>query len=123
MPSGSKLDEKSERQSTWSVLFKYRDLVASPLEEFRAQKNRAEQAVVTIAPPKADHATLVAHQETLRDVLLVSQILIESPQDDTNPKISIQKSENYHCERCRLYFEVLAKEPADVCKRCSLALN
>ena len=122
MPSGQSMDEDGDMQKRWSMLFGYRDLVASPLEEFRAQKNRAEQAVVTISPKPEDHKALEELQETLKDVLLVSEIIVSPPNASKTSSVSIKKSEHNHCERCRLYFKTLAKQPEDVCNRCSEAL-
>ncbi len=118
LPEGLAQDETTQDYADWQTLYSYRELALKELEEFRKQKHKSEDAMVTIQPKKEDRSCLAKHTSLLADMMIVSGVSIS--EDNANPPtISVNQHTGAKCERCWKWFQNL---PTDVCHRCNDAM-
>ena len=120
LPKGKRLDENDEIVKRWTTFIKYRELATKELEAFRAQKNRSEDAQITISPTKADRAWLASQEPVLEQLFIVSKVVI-AKEDSESPKLEVAKAGGNRCERCWRWYENLSKKTGDTCERCAEA--
>ena len=120
LPKGKRLDENDEIVKRWTTFIKYRELATKELEAFRAQKNRSEDAQITISPTKADRAWLASQELVLEQLFIVSKVVI-AKEDSESPKLEVAKAGGNRCERCWRWYETLSKKTGDTCERCAEA--
>ena len=119
LPTGSLLAEDDPSVKTWNTLRKYRDLCGKALEEFRAQKNRSEDACLTIHAPEADRKILEASLETFANLTIVSKVVLGS---GTDGGIDVSAAPGSRCERCWRWYEEMSESADDLCIRCCAAI-
>lgn len=115
LPTGSLMDKDSTEMTTWNLFKQYRDSCGKPLEEFRAQKNRSEDACVTIHAPAADREILSESLESLAELLIVSKVVLGSGEDGA---ISVSPAPGVRCDRCWRWYESMSDNP-ELCVRCA----
>jgi isoleucyl-tRNA synthetase len=119
LPKGTLLADDDEAVTTWNTLRKYRDLSGKALEEFRAQKNRSEDACLTIHAPEEDRAVLRKSLQTFANLTIVSKVVLG---DESDGRIEVSAAPGSRCERCWRWYEEMSETSNDLCLRCAGAM-
>jgi isoleucyl-tRNA synthetase len=120
MPEGRELAEDDELAAAFEVLLRYKELAGPPLEDFRSQKNRSEDARLLVTPTQQDAAVLKKHQMTFSELCIVSQVQLQEPAETAS--IAVEPAAGERCERCWRWYEAMSSV-ADLCGRCHSALG
>ncbi len=108
----------------WNSLFAVRNIVLLALEEARQEKKigKALEAKVRIAAPETTLALLQKYEGSLKELMNVSQVEIESGAD---LKVTVLPADGLRCERCWNYRTDIGLDPRwpTVCGRCVEALR
>jgi isoleucyl-tRNA synthetase len=121
LPEGKPLAADSELATAWQVLLAYREGANKAIEVFRAQKNKSVDARVVVTPRAADRALLEAHLGDLPGLFIVSQVELAASAA-AEPSFVVEHARGERCARCWQWYESLAADPADVCRRCAQAV-
>jgi isoleucyl-tRNA synthetase len=119
LPKGTLLADDDEAVTTWNTLRKYRDLSGKALEEFRAQKNRSEDACLTIHAPEEDREVLRKSLQTFANLTIVSKVVLG---DESDGRIEVSAAPGSRCERCWRWYEEMSETSNDLCLRCAGAM-
>ena len=114
------------RAGAWKALFELRELALPELEKARQAKaiGKALEAKLTFAGSSPALAAAQAHQESLRELLNVSQLEIQ-PAGEAALTISVSKAAGEKCERC-WHWETDVGSHAEhptICGRCVRAVQ
>jgi isoleucyl-tRNA synthetase len=108
----------------WNALFAVRNIVLLALEEARQEKKigKALEAKVRIAAPETTLALLQKYEGSLKELMNVSQVEIESGVD---LKATVLPADGLRCERCWNYRTDIGLDSRwpTVCGRCVEALQ
>ncbi len=113
-----------EVRSAWQTFFLLRERVLPELEKARQAKvlGKALEARLVLALPGAEAATAAAHGPELKEILNVSQLLIE---DGPEFQVRVERAHGAKCERCWHWEEdvgLSAIHPT-LCPRCTAAVT
>ena len=120
-----------QEQEDWDKTLEVRSEITKPLEIARKEKRigLALDALVLIKPPEEDTKWFESHEDTLRDITIVSQLKIVDSFSDTEApvweseeieglKVQILKAKGQKCQRCWQWSEAVT-EQQEVCDRCA----
>jgi isoleucyl-tRNA synthetase len=116
-------------RADWDRLIQVRNEVLRALENARNQKviGSGLEAKVTLSAPRDLDELLNRYRETLRYLLIVSQVEVkQSPGGNgSGLKVEVSKADGQKCERCWNYSTLVGSDSAHptVCERCSEALG
>jgi isoleucyl-tRNA synthetase len=93
----------SEESTLWNILFQLREQALPELERMRQDKaiGKALQAHLVLAGPEEVLGPVLNHQETLRELLNVSQLTLKSEGASGTPVVVTgSHADGQKCERC-----------------------
>ena len=118
-------ERTAEERATWASLFQLRELALGELEKARQAKHigKALEAKLTLTGPTEALSQARAHQESLRELLNVSQLDLRFDQSPT-VSAAVTKAEGQKCERCWHWETDVGSEPGHptICGRCVRAI-
>ncbi len=118
MPEGTLLADDSKEAQVWKTLRKYRDVSGKALEEFRAQKNRSEDACLTLHPAGEDREIMAENLATFAELAIVSKALLGEGSDG---RVEVTAAPGERCDRCWRWYESMSSNP-ELCQRCADAV-
>jgi isoleucyl-tRNA synthetase len=111
---------------SWQTLFEIRELAFPELEKARQAKviGKALEAKITLAGNAEKLAAALAHEETLRELLNVSQLEI-STSDSAGIQVTVLRADGQKCERCWHWETNVGSHPdhLGLCSRCIEAIK
>jgi isoleucyl-tRNA synthetase len=113
----------------WDRLLQFRNEVLKPLETARNQKviGSGLEAKVNLSAPDDLYELLARYRETLRYLLIVSQVELKRAAggNGSGLKVEVSRADGQKCERCWNYSTQVGNDPQfpSVCERCSAALK
>ena len=120
------LERPEAERAGWKVLFELRELALPELEKARQAKHigKALEAKLTFAGSGPALTAASAHQETLRELLNVSQLAIQ-PAGEGAVTVSVSKAAGQKCERCWHWETDVGSKAAHptICGRCVKAVE
>jgi len=115
----------TEEEALWKDLLKLRNDVLPELEKARQAKTigKALEAKLTLKLPNDLAGRLVAHLETLRELLNVSQL--EIIPDAAQLEVVVSRADGQKCERCWHWETDVGahREHPTICGRCVAAVT
>jgi len=106
---------------SWDGLLAVRETALKELEKAREEKliGNSLEAQVRLRVPTALAALLAAHADRLKDLFIVSDVLIEAARDG-EPTAAVAKAPGKKCVRCWNYSTSVGTSAAhpDFCRRC-----
>lgn len=112
-------------EEEWEKIWKIKEAVNKKIEEKRSEKiiGHSLDAKVSIAASKDDYYVLKKLGDELKDIFIVSQVVIE---ENTETVITVSRADGKKCQRCWQYSIDITppngKFP-EVCKRCEDILS
>ncbi len=114
------VDDKLDRK--WTELLVIKDEISKELEAARKEKviGHSLDAKVVVSASK----DLSADADTLRDVLIISQLSVENKPEGDTIDIKVSKADGEKCARCWRYDTTVGAESSHpaICRRCVEAL-
>ncbi len=112
---------EGDEAESWEALGAVREIVLKELEKAREEKliGNALEAQVTLRAPAAQRDLLAAHAAALKDLFIVSDVVIE-PVEADELTVAVAKAPGQKCVRCWNYSTFVGTSPAhpDFCRRC-----
>ena len=119
-------DRPEAERTAWKALFELRELALPELEKARQAKEigKALEAKLTFTGSSPAVAAAQAHQESLRELLNVSQLEFK-PAGEAALTISVSKAAGEKCERCWHWESDVGSHPEHptICGRCVKAVR
>ena len=119
------LERPEPEQAAWKALFELCELALPELEKARQAKEigKALEAKLTFTGSSPAVAAAQAHQESLRELLNVSQLGFK-PAGEAALTISVSKAAGEKCERCWHWETDVGSHPEHpaICGRCVAAV-
>ena len=115
-------------EAEWTSLLAVRDEALKALEAARAAKEIGAglEAQLHVAAAEPLHAVLQRHQDELRYLFIVSDVVLEksATNGDAGVQIKVNRAPGAKCERCWNYSSHVGEDKAypTVCERCSPVL-
>ena len=120
------LEQSEAEQAAWKALFDLREIALPELEKARQAKQigKALEAKLTFTGSSPALTTATAQQESLRELLNVSQLEIR-PGGDGAVTVVVSKAAGEKCERCWHWEPDTGGNPAHptICGRCVRAVE
>src|SRR4029079_8520869 len=120
-------DDQTDLLAGWERLFEIRDQVLRVLEEARVAKQIGSslEAKVSLTASGETLALLQSHENELRYVFIVSQVVLNESNERKEVSITVSGADGQKCERCWNYSTRVGESSKfpTVCERCSEALN
>ena len=122
----AKLERAKAEQAVWKTLFELRDLALPELEKARQAKQigKALEAKLSFVGSSEMLAEAKEHQESLRELLNVSQLEIK-PERGDKIAVAVSRADGAKCERCWHWETDVGSHPdhPTICARCVKAVE
>ena len=122
----AKFERAKAEQAAWRTLFELRELALLELEKARQRKQlgKALEAKLSLVGSSQMLANANEHQESLRELLNVSQLEIKSDGAD-KVTVIVSRADGTKCERCWHWETDVGSHPdhPTICARCVRAVE